>query len=71
MLPYKVIYSVNRNDMVNNWSHEIHAITPYIDFKHVKGKENMLVDSLSRLRCLGIYEDNDPESQDMGTENQF
>ena len=32
-----------------------------IDFKHIKGKENVLVDSLSTLRCLGLYENNDPE----------
>ena len=31
----KFIYSVMKNDNVNNWSQEIHAITPYIDFEHI------------------------------------
>ena len=43
-LLFKFIYSVMRNDKVNNWSQEIHAITPFIDFEQIKGKENILVD---------------------------
>ena len=39
----------------------MHSITPHIDFKHIKGKENVLVDSLSRLKHLGLHEENDPE----------
>ena len=39
----------------------MHAITPHFEFKHIKGKENSLVDSLSRLRYLGLHDDNDPE----------
>ena len=39
----------------------MHAITPHIEFKHTKGKENVLVDSLSRLRYLGLHNDNYPE----------
>ena len=58
---YKFIYSVTKNDQVNNWSQELHSITPYINFKHMKGKENVLADSLSRLKCLGLYKDNDCE----------
>ena len=46
---------------VNNCPQEIHVITSYIDFKHTKEKENVLEDSLWRLRHLGLYEDNDPE----------
>ena len=37
----------------------MHAIPPYIEFKHIEGKENVLADSLSRLRCLGLHDDND------------
>ena len=55
------IYSVIKNDKVNNWSQEMHAITPHIEFEHSKRKNNVLADSLSRLRCLGIHDDNDPE----------
>ena len=46
---------------VNNWSQEMYAITPHIEFKHIKGKENVLVDSLSRLKHLGLHDDNDSE----------
>ena len=35
----RLIYSVTKNDKVDNWSQEIHAITTYIDFEHIKGKE--------------------------------
>ena len=35
-----------KNDKVNNWSHDKCAITPYIDFEHIKGKGNLLADSL-------------------------
>ena len=44
-----------------DWSQEIHSITPHIEFKYIKGKENVLADSLSRLRCLGLHDDNDPK----------
>ena len=58
---WKFVYSGNKNDKVNNWSQEIHSITPHNEFKHIKGKENVLTDSLSRLWCLGLCDDNDPE----------
>ena len=29
---HEFVYSVTKNDKVNNWSHKMHAITPYIDF---------------------------------------
>ena len=53
------IYSVMKNDKVNNWSQEIHAITPYIKFKHIKGKENILADSLSQICTLGVCKANE------------
>ena len=39
----------------------MHAIPPHIEFEHIKGKENVLADSLPRQRCLGLHDDNDPE----------
>ena len=39
----------------------MHAKTNHIEFKHIKGKDNVLVDSLSGLRHLGLHDDNDPE----------
>ena len=35
----KFMYSVKKNDKVSNWSQEMHVITPYIDFEHIKGKD--------------------------------
>ena len=57
------MYSVTKNDKVNNWSQEFHSITAHIEFEHIKGKENVLVDSFSRLRCPGLHNDNDLEEQ--------
>ena len=62
MPPPYCVFS-NKNNKVNSWSQEIHAITPHIEFKHIKGKENILADSLSRLRHLGLHDDNDWKSQ--------
>ena len=39
----------------------MHAVTPHMEFEHIKGKNNVLADSLSCLRCLGLHDDNDPE----------
>ena len=51
----KFMSSVTKNDKVNSWLQDIHAITHYIGFEYIKGKENVLADSLSRtedFRCL-------------------
>ena len=42
-------------------SQEIHSIIPHIEFEHIKGKENVLANTLSRVRYLGLHEDNNPE----------
>ena len=57
------IYFIMKNEKVNDWSQEIHAITPYINFEHIKGKENVLANSLSRLQTLGLYEANKPKKE--------
>ena len=67
----KFMYSVTKNGSVSNWSQEIHAITPYTDFEHTKGKENVLVDTVSRLRTLGLYKVNEPEKEGKSMANQF
>ena len=59
----KFIYSFMKNDKVNNWSKEIQSLTPYIDFEHIKGKENELANSLSTLQVLGLHEANEPEKE--------
>ena len=35
------MYSVTKNDKVNNWSQEMHTKTPHIEFGHIKGKNNV------------------------------
>ena len=41
----------------------MHAITPHMEFEHIEGKNNVLADSLSRLRHLGLHDDNDSKEQ--------
>ena len=55
------MYSITKNDEMNNWSQEIHAKTPYINLEQIKGKENVLADNLSKLKHVGLYEENYPE----------
>ena len=52
---------MTKNDKVSNWSQEMHTITLYIDFEHIKGRDNILSDSLSRLKTLGLYEAINPQ----------
>ena len=52
---------MTKNDKVNNG---LHSITPHIEFKHIKEKENVLADILSRLGHLGLHEDSDPEESE-------
>ena len=47
--------------MTQNWALEIFSISCHITFQHIKGKDNILADSLSHLQCLGQYERNPPE----------
>ena len=47
--------------MTQNWALDIFSIMPYITFEHIKGKDNILADSLSHLQCLGLYEKIPPE----------
>ena len=61
MPPLKIHVLSNKNDKVRNWSQESHAVTPHIEFEHIKGNGKVLAESLSRLRCLGLHDDNDPE----------
>ena len=62
------MYSLTKNDKVSNWSQEMHAITPNIEFEYMKGKNNVLADSLSRLRCLGLHDNDDREGQVKNTD---
>ena len=43
-------------------------ITPYITFKHIKGKDNILTNSLAQLQVLGLYEKYPWEEDDQNQE---
>ena len=58
---HKFMYAVRKNDKVNNWSQEIHVITHYIDFEHIKGKTMSFQIAFQRLKTLGLYEANNPK----------
>ena len=48
------------------WPQEIQVILPFIGLNHIKGRDNILADSLLRLEILGLYEANDPK--ELGSE---
>ena len=60
----KFVYSVMKNDKVYNWSQEIHTIMPDTEMELIKGKENILADSLSRLKTLGLYKTSTPQKEE-------
>ena len=51
-----MIKNQTKNMLTQNWVLEIFDIIPYITFKHTKGKNNILADSLTQLQRLGLYE---------------
>ena len=53
----RFVHSTTKNDRVNNWSQEIHAIKSH-RFEHTKAKDSNLEDSLSGLKTLSLYETN-------------
>ena len=50
--------------MTQNWALEIFLISPHITFQHIKGKDNIIADSLSHSQCLRLYEKSPPEKPD-------
>ena len=54
---HKFVYSLTKNDKVNNWSQGMHVITQCIDFEHIKVRDNILAE-ISRLKTLSLYEAN-------------
>ena len=51
-----MIKNQTKNTLTQNWALEVFSITPYITFKHIKGKDNILADSLTQLQRLGLHE---------------
>ena len=64
-MPYSKTLKIHilskKSDKVNNSSQEMHDVTPDIEIDHIKGKNNIWSDSLSRLRYLGLDAHNGPE----------
>ena len=54
--PEKLIKNQTKNTLTENWALDFFSITAYITFKHIKGKANILADSLTQLQRLGLYE---------------
>ena len=44
------------NPVLDHWALELQQFD--IQFKHILGKNNVVADAISRLRTLGLYEDN-------------
>ena len=57
----KLIKNKTKIVFTQNWALEISSISPNITFHHIKGKDNILGDSLSHLQCLVLYEKSPPE----------
>ena len=52
----KLIKNQTKNTLTQNWALDTFLITPYITLKHIKGKDNILANSLTQLQRLGLYE---------------
>ena len=57
----KLIKNKTKNVLTQNWALEIFSISPHITFQHIKGKDNIIAESLSHLQCLGLYGKSPPE----------
>ena len=58
--PLKKFISANtKNDQLTNWCQELYAITNQITFKHIKGKDNVMSDAISRLERYNLYHPHD------------
>ena len=51
----KFIYANTTNNMLTTWAQDLVAITPYIDFEHLKGSQNILSDAISRIKRFSLY----------------
>ena len=52
----KFIDGMTKNNKVNNWTMECHAICKSITFKYIEGKKNILCDSLTRIQYFDLYD---------------
>ena len=50
----KFIYSNTTNDQLMAWAQDLFAITPHIEFKHLKGSQNILSDAITRIKRFSL-----------------
>ena len=55
----KFIYANTSNDRLTAWAQDLFAITPYIDFEHLKGTQNILSDAILRIKRFSFYNEID------------
>ena len=53
--------------MLDRWALELQQFD--IKFKHIWGKKNVVANTVSRLRTLGLYQDNDNKDVPLTTED--
>ena len=52
---------MTKNNKVNNWTMECHAICKNITFEYIEGKKNVLCDSLTRIQYFDLYDSKNAE----------
>ena len=57
----KLIKNKTKNVLTQNWALEMFSISPNITFQHMKGKDNILADSLKSFAMPKLYDRNLPE----------
>ena len=50
----KFIYSNTTNDRLTAWAQDLFAITPHIEFEHLKGSKNILSDAIMRIKRFSL-----------------
>ena len=55
----KIFTGNTNNKTCNTWGLKASAIARHVKVQHIKGIANILADSVSRLRAIGLYYDLD------------
>ena len=51
----KFIYSNTTNDRLMAWAQDLFAITPHIEFEHLKGTQYILSDAIMRIKRFSLF----------------
>ena len=57
----KFIDGMTKNNKVNNWTMECHAICKNITFEYIEGKKNVLCNSLTRIQYFDLHDSKNAE----------